>query len=131
VTPSLTLNLGLRYEVSLPRTERFNRMNWLDPNISYSLTAPGFPDFPVKGGEVFAGSKNRYNYDTFYKAFQPRFGFAYSAGRGFVIRGGYGIYFSQPRSELLVPDHGDTRATMNRRPGFQHSKTNLSCLDRG
>jgi hypothetical protein len=98
VTPKLTLNLGLRYEISLPRTERFNRMNWLDPNISYSLKAAGFPDFPVKGGEVFASSSNRYNYDTFYKAFQPRFGFAYSAGHGFVVRGGYGIYFSQPRS---------------------------------
>ena len=97
-TPKLTVNLGLRYELSLPRTERFNRMNWLDPNLSYSLTAPGLPDFPAKGGEVFAGSTNRYNYDTFYKAFQPRFGFAYSAGRGFVLRGGYGIYFSQPRS---------------------------------
>ncbi len=98
VTPKLTVNLGLRYELSLPRTERFNRMNWLDPNISYSLTATGLPDFPVKGGEVFTSSKDRYNYDTFYKAFQPRFGFAYSAGLGFVIRGGYGIYFSQPRS---------------------------------
>jgi len=55
---------------------------------------------------VFAGSKNRYNYDTFYKAFQPRFGFAYSAGRGFVIRGGYGIYFSQPRSGAAVRTMG-------------------------
>ena len=27
VTPKLTLNLGLRYELSLPRTERFNRMS--------------------------------------------------------------------------------------------------------
>src|SRR5207245_11155439 len=90
--------LGLRYELSLPRTERFNRMNWLDPNISYSLTAPGLPDFPVKGGEIFTSSSNRYNYDTFYKAFQPRFGFAYQASHGVVVRGGYGIYFSQPRS---------------------------------
>jgi len=31
VTPKLTVNLGLRYELSLPRTERFNRMNWLTP----------------------------------------------------------------------------------------------------
>lgn len=98
VTPKLTLNLGLRYELSLPRTERFNRMNWLDPNISYALTAPGLPDFPVKGGEVFASSSHRYNYDTFYKAFQPRFGFAYQMPHGLVVRGGYGIFFSQPRS---------------------------------
>jgi len=97
-SPKLTVNLGLRYEVSLPRTERFNRMNWLDPNLSYSLTASGLPDLSVKGGEVFASSSNRYNYDTFYKAFQPRFGFAYEAPHETVLRGGYGIYFSQPRS---------------------------------
>jgi len=30
-TPKLTLNLGLRYELSMPRTERFNRMEYLDP----------------------------------------------------------------------------------------------------
>ena len=30
VTPKLTLNLGLRYELSLPRTERFDRMTgWI------------------------------------------------------------------------------------------------------
>lgn len=98
VSPKLTLNLGVRYEVSLPRTERFNRMNWLDPNLTYSLTAPGLPDLPVKGGEVFASSGNRYNYDTFHKAIQPRFGFAYEAPHQTVLRGGYGIYFSQPRS---------------------------------
>jgi hypothetical protein len=97
-TPKLTVNFGIRYELSLPRTERFNRMNWLDPNISYSLKAPGLPDFPVKGGEVFTTSNSRYNYDKFYGAFQPRFGFAYQASHGFVVRGGYGIYFSQPRS---------------------------------
>jgi hypothetical protein len=98
VTPKLTLNLGLRYELSLPRTERFNRMNWLDPNLSFSLTAPGLPDFPVKGGEVFTTSSHRYNYDTYHKAFQPRIGFAYQMSHGTVIRGGYGIYFQQPRS---------------------------------
>ena len=97
-TPKLTVNFGVRYELSLPRTERFNRMNWLDPNIGYSLKAPGLPDFPLKGGEVFTTSNSRYNYDTLYKAFQPRFGFAYQAPHGFVLRGGYGIYFSQPRS---------------------------------
>ena len=31
-----------------------------------------------------------------WKQFQPRFGFAYSAGKGFVIRGGFGMsYFAQ------------------------------------
>jgi len=97
VTPKLTLNLGLRYELSLPRTERYNRMNWLDPNVVSPLSVPGTFD-TLHGVEEFAGSDQRYNYDTFYKGIQPRFGFAYQLPRSFVIRGGYGIYFSTPRS---------------------------------
>ena len=31
-TPNLTVNFGLRYELSMPRTERHNRQNWFDPN---------------------------------------------------------------------------------------------------
>ena len=52
VTPKLTLNLGVRYELSLPRTERFNRMNWLDPTIVSPLQVPGLPT--LHGGEVFS-----------------------------------------------------------------------------
>jgi hypothetical protein len=35
---------------------------------------------------------------TDWRDFQPRFGFAYEVGSKSVLRGGYGIYFSQPRS---------------------------------
>ena len=37
VTPKLTLNLGLRYDVTLPRTDRYNRQNWFDPNVASPL----------------------------------------------------------------------------------------------
>jgi len=97
ITPKLTLNLGLRYELSLPRTERYNRMNWLDPNAVSPLSVPGTFD-TLHGAEVFASSNDRYNYDTSYKAIQPRFGLAYQLPHSFVIRGGYGVYFSTPRS---------------------------------
>jgi hypothetical protein len=96
VNPKFTLNVGVRYELSLPRTERFNRMNWLDPNIVSPLQVPGLPT--LHGGEVFASSSHRYNYDTFHGAIQPRLGFAYQLSPSTVVRGGYGIYFSQPRS---------------------------------
>jgi hypothetical protein len=96
ITPKLTVNLGLRYEISLPRTERFNRMNWLDPNAVSPLQVPGLPT--LHGIEVFVNSKDRYNYYTSYKAVQPRFGFAYQLPHAFVVRGGYGVYFSTPRS---------------------------------
>jgi len=108
VTPKLTLNLGLRYELSTPRTERYNRMNSLDPKALSPLQLTDeqlalAPDdasnlSSLKGIEVFASPNNRSNYDTFYHAIQPRFGLAYQLPHSFVIRGGYGIYFSTPRS---------------------------------
>jgi len=96
ITPKLTLNLGLRYELNLPRTERFNRMNWLDPNAISPLQVAGLPT--LHGAEVFASSHDRHNYDTDYRDLQPRFGFAYQLPHTFVLRGGYGIYYSTPRS---------------------------------
>jgi hypothetical protein len=96
VSPKLTLNLGLRYDVSLPRTERHNRMNWFDPNVVSPLTVPGLGT--LHGGEMFNSASVRSDWDTDWKDFQPRFGFAYLLGQKTVIRGGYGIYFSQPRS---------------------------------
>jgi hypothetical protein len=96
VTPKLTLNLGLRYDVSLPRTERHNRMNWFDPNVTSPLSVPGMGT--LYGGEMFTNASVRSDWDTDWKDFQPRFGFAYQLGSQTVVRGGYGIYFSQPRS---------------------------------
>jgi Carboxypeptidase regulatory-like domain/TonB dependent receptor len=96
VIPKLTLNLGLRYDVNLPRTERFNRMNWFDPDVASPLVVPGLP--ALKGGEVFASPSERTNWVTDWKDIQPRFGFAYLLTPKTVIRGGYGIYFDQTRS---------------------------------
>jgi hypothetical protein len=99
----LTLNLGLRYEIDMPRTERFNRMNWLDPNVVSPLSlTPALNGVPnpitLNGGEVFASGNDRSNYYTDYKDIQPRLGFAYQAYQDVVFRGGYGIYYLQPRS---------------------------------
>lgn len=108
VTPKLTLNLGLRYDVSLPRTDRFNHQNWFDPNalsplnggsISYTDPLTRNPvTRPLLGGEVFANSHERTNYVTDWKDFQPRFGFAFQFAPKMVVRGGYGIYYGQSRS---------------------------------
>jgi len=108
VTSKLTLNLGLRYEVNLPRTERYNRMNWLDPTAVNPLNGGkiSFTDpitgqnvtQPLLGAEVFASGKDRYTYEVDYSDIQPRFGLAYQLPHSTVFRGGYGIYYSTPRS---------------------------------
>jgi hypothetical protein len=96
VTPKLTLNLGLRYDVSLPRTERHNRMNWFDPSVESPLSVPALGT--LYGGEVFASAATRTNWKKDWSNIQPRFGMAYLATPKTVVRGGYGIYYSQSRS---------------------------------
>jgi len=77
ITPKLTLNLGLRYDLNTPRTERFNRGSYWDPDATSPLAGqvPGFPN--LKGAAAFIDSEDRhyFSYDT--NNFAPRFGFAY------------------------------------------------------
>jgi hypothetical protein len=106
-TSKLTLNLGLRYDVSLPRTERFNRMNWWNPNVtnplnggslSYDDQFNGPTNLSLMGGEFFNNSHVRSDWLTDWTDIQPRFGLAYQFAPKMVLRGGYGIYYSQTRS---------------------------------
>jgi len=92
-TDKLTLNIGMRYDLDLPRTERFNRMSWLDLNAQSPLQVPGLG--PLKGGLQFANPNDRAPYYNNYHGFGPRFGFAYKLRPTTVVRGGYGIYYTQ------------------------------------
>lgn len=80
-TNTLTLNLGLRWEYTQPLTE----VNNLQSNID------------VNTGELQLAGQNgnsRALYNSYYKQFMPRVGFAWTPealGRRFVIRGAYGI----------------------------------------
>src|SRR5579862_8221975 len=118
VDPKLTLNLGLRYDVTLPRTDRYNRQNYFDPNVtsplnggslSYNDEITGLPTtLQLTGGEVFATPSQRKTYVTNWNNIQPRIGFAYQFAPKMVVRGGYGIYFGQSRSGVtgVVPYGG-------------------------
>jgi hypothetical protein len=92
VNDKLTLNLGLRYDLDLPRTERYNRQSWVDPNVPTGISAPGFSN--LTGALQFASSKERAPYDTDYGGVGPRAGFAYRVTNKTVVRGGFGIFYS-------------------------------------
>jgi hypothetical protein len=95
VSRRLTVNLGLRYDIDSPRTERFDRMNYFDPNVASPLAAkaPGYSN--LKGGLVFVNvngvGRHQYIWDT--NNLAPRIGFAFKASDKTVIRGGWGNFF--------------------------------------
>ena len=105
ITRKLTLNLGLRWDMNIAPTERYNRENRdffadvVNP-ISNRVDKTKFPGFQVKGGIGFAGvnglSRSPFNSD--FKTLQPRIGGAYQINSKTVMRAGWGIFFVSPAS---------------------------------
>lgn len=94
VTPRLTLNAGLRWDLFSPYTEKQNRISFVNLNIINPVTG-------TLGAVQFGGSGSGPLYcncstpvATWYKNFGPRLGFAYSIDTRTVVRGSYGIYYS-------------------------------------
>ena len=92
VTPTLTLNLGLRWEYEGPMTDRYNVATNFDPSITSPLRVPGRT---LLGGLTFpgVGGAERGLTDPGMNDFGPRFGFAWQARQRTVVRGGYGIMY--------------------------------------
>jgi len=81
VNSSLTLNLGLRYDLFTPPTETSGRTSYYFANLSRVVVAAGSSD------RIVSIDKNN---------FGPRAGFAYSLNKSktMVIRGGYGLLYT-------------------------------------
>ena len=144
VSNRFTLNLGLRYDVQIPWLERYNRENrgwdpstkspvsdqviarWNQLKAQYDAANPGakypYPSAPsvLTGGFVFPGvnGQPRRLYDTDWKQFQPRLGFAYQLFKKTVIRGGVGVY------NISTTQGGTTT-------GFQQSTGYTASVDGG
>jgi len=78
---SLTLNIGVRWDYFAPFIDPTNRISTFIPSM---------------GGIVYTGHGIDTIFPRRWNNFAPRFGFAYSPGRRWVIRGNYGIFYDQP-----------------------------------
>src|SRR3954454_21200899 len=91
VTPKLTVNYGLRWDMFSPSSEKHDVLSFLDPG------RPN-PDAGNRPGSlVFAANRwgdasfaRRHPEDTFHGGFGPRLGIAYAPAEKWVVRTGYG-----------------------------------------
>lgn len=89
VTPTLTLNLGLRWDLDTPRWETHNRQSGFDLHaINPVAGVPGIVTFSGRDG------RSKYAHDFDSNNFGPRVGFAWKWGSSVVVRGGYGISYN-------------------------------------
>jgi hypothetical protein len=94
VTDAFSLNLGLRYELQGPWSERFNRLSYFDPNaLSYINQFLPSGSAPVKGDVFLVSPSERNALPLAINNLAPRFGIAYSLSSTTVIRSGYGIFW--------------------------------------
>jgi hypothetical protein len=120
ISRTVTLNLGLRYDVQVPWIERYNRSNrgwdfstknpysdqvianWAKIKADYDKTNPTYP-FPstpqaLYGGFRFAGANGEPSrlYNTDWTNVGPRIGVAWQVRPTTVIRAGAGVYYMSP-----------------------------------
>ncbi|WP_031496225.1 TonB-dependent receptor [Bryobacter aggregatus] len=101
VNNRFTLNIGLRYEIPVPKEERHLH------NSNFCPTCPNPAAGGLLGAMQFAGvdgAPNRFG-QTRMNAFGPRLGMAYRVGSKTVLRAGGSIYY-QPSREDGNADNG-------------------------
>lgn len=124
IASRLTINLGLRYELENPVTERYDRMmNGFDMTtplpieaaVRANYAAKPFPDIAqvnVRGGYVYADRSNRGLWKRDNRNLMPRIGLAYAVNDQTTINAGYGIYYE---------NLGLTSSVNPRQPGFSRN----------
>jgi hypothetical protein len=133
-TSRLTISLGLRYELDLPTTERFNRSVRgfdeaaalpIEAAVRAAYAARPIPDVPadqfrVRGGLTFAGvgGQPRGLWDADKKNIAPRVGLAYQLNLRTAIRAGYGFFYDLDRQSV-------------NQTGFSRRTTLVPTLDNG
>ncbi len=130
VSPKLTLNLGLRYQIQQGWHEIDNRIGDFDPTLINPVTN-------TPGAMWFGGQEGRTNLEnTIYDIFLPRIGFAWSPKNNWVFRGGWGIYdgpwsldtYAGGAEGLGTNSHGNLSSTDQIHPVFTLSQASYATL---
>ena len=121
VSSKLTVNIGVRYELTTPIGEKFGRQAHLDvfgsdhsqPTLvipkGKDQDAPLPPNFASDYPEIAVerGVASTYLTEWDRTNIAPRIGFAYEVTPGTVIRAGYGIFYGAEENEGGNPNRGE------------------------
>ncbi|TCK72739.1 TonB-dependent receptor [Acidipila rosea] len=91
MSPKLTINLGLRWDIMVPFTENNNTIVFFDPTVK-NPAADNLPGAATKFGSC-AGCAGYNRADIQWRHFGPRVGFAYQINDKTVVQGGFSIAF--------------------------------------
>jgi len=92
LTPRLTVNLGLRWDIQTPFTEDNNNVVFFNPDSPGVLPNEGIPGGAYKLGSC-TGCAGFDRADIHWGHIGPRFGFAYQVSRKMVLQGGLDVAF--------------------------------------
>ncbi|MBK7926263.1 MAG: TonB-dependent receptor [Bryobacterales bacterium] len=129
VSPKLTLNLGVRYEFTLPPTEQLDKWSDFDPTLP-NARAGGLP-----GALRFAGfGPGRENSRTitpgWYGGIGPRFGLAYAMDSKTVIRASIGRSFGVAKT-ITGSTHFEGSTLVFSASSLDNGVTPIFLLDQG
>ncbi|HVW83416.1 MAG TPA: hypothetical protein VHB50_02000, partial [Bryobacteraceae bacterium] len=102
ITKTLTLNIGFRWDIETPRTERYNRLSYWNPDLPSPLQglvpASACPSCGnLRGQMLFVNATGKYGRNQGpiqWKDFGPRFGLAWNPISKTVIRSGFGLFYA-------------------------------------
>jgi len=128
VRPNLTINLGMRYQMDLPRWEKFNRQGEFLPALATTVNLPTPISLPTGQTITTAtippfgfsgyGGRSKYLFPIDWHEFEPRFGFAWTPssdwlGKRLVVRGGWGITHSPVTGQGSSPNPNFAASTQS------------------
>ena len=96
LTPKLTLDVGVRWEIFGGRTERYDRQEWFDPRAQFTVNGVS-----MTGGEVFP-KNNTTPFKTNWRDIGPRLGMAYRLRDRTVLHAGAGIFFGPSTNSVAI-----------------------------
>jgi hypothetical protein len=120
LSPKLTLNLGLRYDVQLPPTERYDRLTTgFDLESANPFQVPGLS---LRGGPVFVSDGRRSPYKTDWTGLQPRLSASYRLTDAMILRGNFG--------RSMLPLTGDRQESIQQ-TSFSQRTSFISSIQTG